>query len=256
MATNSKEKQKEYDKKRAGKRGRNFNFLVYPDDAVSDWVERLDETHLRWIEGPLHDRDVWSDTDEAENPEHKKGEFKKAHKHCMLMCDGIKSIEQATNILRGVFGVNEETGTMTGCAFPELTADRSATVRYMAHMDNPTKAQYDISDIIGHNGADPTDIIKFNMSEVLQKMVEMEHFIEDNQISCPHVFAQRIRDEHRDWYQIYVTKNTYYFNAILKSHAEAKKEAQALQEALEEGRAYLDEETGEIKYKKGGRKNG
>jgi len=254
VPSSNKEKQREYDKKRAGKRGRNFNFIVYPDDAVSDWVQKLDDTHMKWIEGPLHDRDTWTIEDEQENPEHKAGEVKKAHKHNMLICDGIKSLEQVTNILKSIFG-ESETGSIKGCLFPALAADRSASVRYMAHMDNPTKAQYDVADIIGHNGVDPNEIIKFSMSETLEKMVAMEQFIEDNHITSPHVFAQRIRDEHRDWYQIYVTKNTYYFNAILKSHAEAKKEAQALQEALEEGRAYMDEETGEIKYKKCGHKN-
>lgn len=253
MANNSKEVQKKADQKRAGKRGRNFNFIVYPGDAVSNWKQKLDDTGLKWIEGPVHDRDTWTVEDEQENPEHKAGELKKVHNHNMLMSDGIKSLDQITNLLKGIFG-ETETGSIKGCLLPVLAADRSASVRYMAHMDNPTKAQYDVADIIGHNGVDPNEIIKFSMSETLEKMVAMEQFIEDNHITSPHVFAQRIRDEHRDWYQIYVTKNTYYFNAILKSHAEAKKEAKALQEALEEGRAYMDEKTGEIKYKKGGRK--
>jgi hypothetical protein len=44
-----------------------------------------------------------------------------------------------------------------------------------------------------------------------------------------------------------------HFTAYIRSCRHSLEKMEALQEALEEGRAYVDDETGEIKYKKGGR---
>ena len=32
--------------------------MVYPESAPENWREILDETRMRWIESPLHDRDI------------------------------------------------------------------------------------------------------------------------------------------------------------------------------------------------------
>ena len=48
-------------------KGRDWTFIVYPESAPKAWREILDDTHLRWVESPLHDRDV--------NPD---GEIKKS----------------------------------------------------------------------------------------------------------------------------------------------------------------------------------
>lgn len=252
MPSSNKEKQREYDAKRAGKRGRNFNFIVYPEDLPENWVQLLDDTHIRWIEGPLHDKDAFTAEDEQKNPEHKEGQLKKEHKHCMAMFESVKTVAQVVDFFKGLFGESEN-GAIIGVLTPDLTADRSGSVRYMAHLDNPTKAQYDVADIIGHNGADPQEIIKFSISEQLHKMIEMEKYIEQHKIIDLSDFAARIRDEHIDWYQILTTKNTFYFNCFIRSRRERAKEAEALQRALDEGAAYVDD-NGEIRWRKKGGK--
>lgn len=83
MAKNSKEKQKEYDSKRAGQRTRNWTLIFYPEDLPDDWKERVDELCVKWIESPLHDRD--------ENPD---GTPKKAHIHTLFMFETVKNSEQ------------------------------------------------------------------------------------------------------------------------------------------------------------------
>lgn len=43
-------------------KGRDWAFIVYPESAPENWREILDDTHIRWIESPLHDKDfndVW-----------------------------------------------------------------------------------------------------------------------------------------------------------------------------------------------------
>lgn len=227
MPSSNKEKQKEYDEKRAGTRGRNFNFIVYPDDLPDNWTEILDETRIRWVEGPLHDRDCWTEEDEKKNPEHVAGVVKKAHKHCMAMFESVKTVKQVTEFFQGIYGTSDS-GGIVGVLSPVLTSDRSGSVRYMAHLDNPSKAQYDVADIIGHNGADPNEIIRFSLSETLHKMIEIEKYIEQNDITELAVLSARIRSDHMDWYQILSTKNTVYFNAFIRSrrHMAEKKKLQ------------------------------
>lgn len=45
-------------KKYEYEKGRDWTFIVYPESAPENWREILDETHLRWIESPLHDKDI------------------------------------------------------------------------------------------------------------------------------------------------------------------------------------------------------
>lgn len=248
MPSISKEKQKEYDEKRAGTRGRNFSFIVYPDDLPENWAEILDETRIRWIESPLHDKDVFTEEDEKRNPEHKAGCFKKAHKHCMAMFDSVKTVKQVVEFFKTLYGASES-GSVIGVLTPVLTADRSGTVRYMAHLDSPTKAQYDVADITGHNGADPNEIMKFSLSETLHKMIEIEKYIEENNITELCELSARIRETHIDWYQIVTTKNTVYFNAFIRSRRHKARAMQEMKQALNEDSVFVDAD-GEIRWRK------
>ena len=248
MPSSNKEKQKEYDENRRGKRSRNFNVICYPGDLPHNWANLLDETRIRWVEGPLHDRDVFSAEDEAENADHKAGEFKKPHKHNLLMFENLKTVDWVKNFLGDIFG-RSDTGSVVGVLTPQICGDRSGSVRYMAHMDNPTKAQYNFEDIIGHNGADPLDIVRFNASETLHKMILIEKYIEEHDIRELCDLSAQIREDHIDWYQIVTTRNTVYFNAFIRSYRHKARKYDALQKALAEGLAYIDEETGEIVFR-------
>ena len=42
-------------------------FIVYPESAPSNWRDTLNKTHLRWIESPLHDKDVNADGEVKKN---------------------------------------------------------------------------------------------------------------------------------------------------------------------------------------------
>ena len=258
MAINSKEKQREYDKKRRGKRSRNFNVIFYPEDLPQSWQHELDETRIRWIEGPLHDKDVYTAEDEEENAEHKAGQLKKAHKHCLLMFENLKTVDFVTGLLGSIFGTSE-TGSVVGVLSPQICNDRSGSVRYMAHMDNPTKAQYNFDDIVGHNGADPLDIVKFNVRESLNKMIEIEEYIEEHDIRELCDLSKQLRVVRLDLYQILATRSTVYFNAFIRSYRNKMEKWDAIQKALADGSAYVDEETGEIVFrseKVGGGRNG
>lgn len=243
MPSSNKDKQKEYDNKRAG-RTRNFTAVFYPDDLPENWRELVDETHVKWIESPLHNKDLNAD-----------GQPKKSHHHTLFMFDSVKTPEQFTEFLKGIFG-QSDTGSIIGVATPQTVTDRCALVRYFAHMDNPEKVQYDVNEIKGHNGADPAEVLRYNQTETLEMMSAIEQFIDEKNITEYSDLCRLIRKDRLEWYSVVATRNTVHFNAYIRSCRHKQKETEALQEALEDGRAYMDEVTGEIKYKKGGRKNG
>ena len=72
-------------------KGRDWTFIVYPESAPSNWRDTLNKTHLRWIESPLHDKDVNAD-----------GEVKKEHWHILLSYDGpvgLSAVKKITDEL-------------------------------------------------------------------------------------------------------------------------------------------------------------
>jgi len=205
MAKDRSEYDKKYEEKRAGQRTRNWLVIFYPDDLPEDWKEQVDQLQCRWIESPLHDKDF--------NPD---GTPKKIHYHTLFMFDSIKNHEQMILMLKGVFG-ESETGSIIGVALPLPASDRCGSVRYMAHLDHPRKAQYDVTDIVGHNGADPAEILRYSITETLEKMIAIEEFIEENNITEYQQLCKRVRYEHLDWYQIITTKNTLHFSRFVNS---------------------------------------
>ncbi|MDL2248766.1 replication protein [Tyzzerella sp. OttesenSCG-928-J15] len=199
------ERKKRYDEKRAGQRTRNWAVIFYPDDLPENWTSLVDELHVKWIQSPIHDNDFNAD-----------GKPKKPHYHTLFMFGVIKTAEQVEQMFIEIFG-KSETDSIIGVAPPQLAIDRCAVVRYMAHMDNPDKAQYDVADIIGHNGADVAEVLKYSATETREMIVAMEEYIEENNIIELADFSKAIRYEYPEWHTIVATKMTIYFNAFIRS---------------------------------------
>lgn len=204
MPSSSKEKQREYDSKRAG-RTRNWTTIAYPDDLPETWRDMIDETHVKWVESPLHDKDFNAD-----------GSPKKIHHHLLVIYDAVKSQAQVSQFFADIFGVSD-TGSICGVATPQAVSDRSALVRYMAHMDNPSKAQYDPADIRGHGGADPMDLMKQSQSEMISDMIAIEEYIDGNNITEYSELLRRVRYDCPNWYVLIATKCTLHFRTYLAS---------------------------------------
>lgn len=232
MPSSSKEKQKEYDNKRAGQRTRNWAVILYPDDLPENWKSLIDERLVKWIEGPVHNQDL--------NPD---GTPKKEHVHTLFMFENVKSQQQIIDFFKDLFG-ESESGSIVGVAMPQQASDRCAVVRYMAHLDHPSKVQYDVAEIIGHNGADPSEILRYSLTETIDMMISIEEFIEKNNITELCDLSALIRYGHPEWYHIITTKNTLYFNAFIRSHRHKKLFEAQSQSVIQEHN--IDLETGEI----------
>lgn len=178
-------------------RTRNWTFVVYPESAPKNWRELIDEQHIQWVESPLHDNDMNED-----------GSTKKPHWHILLMFEGNKSFEQ----------IKELTDKLN-CPIPQKVASAKGLVRYMAHMDNPDKVQYDKSLIIGHGGADVAELLKPTSSTRYQLIGEMMDFVkEKNIVEMKDLLYYARVERFDDWFPLLCDNSAYIMNALIKSN--------------------------------------
>ena len=193
-AKRKREAQKRADAKRAG-RSRNCATVVYPESAPSDWQQVLSDTHAYAMVSPLHDQD--------QNPD---GTPKKAHWHILVQFDTVKTQEQATEFFAPIGGV--------GAA--EHISNVRGYARYLCHLDNPEKAQYNPSDVLQLGGADyigavglPTD-----RYAVIADMIE---FCEQNDVISYAQLLCYAKDHNEPWFRCLCDNGTMVLKEFLKS---------------------------------------
>lgn len=183
------------DKKSTGKgRTRNFATVVYPDSAPENWVEILSKQFIPAFISPLHDKD--------KDP---TGEDKKPHWHVMLMFDGVKTFEQAVSVFELINGV--------GC---EVIQSQRGYARYLCHLDNPEKYQYNQSDVRCLSGADYPSTIGLAIDKY-KAIGEMIDFCEENDIVSYSELLKYCRLERFDWFRILCDNGTVVMKEYLKS---------------------------------------
>ena len=183
-------------KKSTDNRTRTWTFVLYEDSAPDDWRDKLDNEHIEWIESPWHDKDINAD-----------GEPKKKHKHILLMFSGKKSYEQIRELTEAL---NQP--------IPQRCHNARAMVRYMAHLDNPDKAQYNPSDIIGHGGADVSEMLKPSSSERYSLIRDMINYIRSAEITEFQDLMDYASDEHYDdWFPLLCDNSAYVVGLYIKS---------------------------------------
>lgn len=192
---------KEKSKETKDTRCRNWAIVVYPgenehDGSPSNWREIIDEHHIEWIESPLHDNDI-----------NANGEKKKPHYHVLLMYGGVKSYEQVVDLCQEL-----------NCPIPQRCLNVKALVRYMAHLDNPEKAQYNILDVKGHGGVDIAEMLRPSSSERYILIKEMQEFIKEyNILEFQDILDYAAANRFDDWYPLLCDNSTYIISMYIKS---------------------------------------
>lgn len=182
-------------------RTRNFATVVYPDSAPDNWLSALEDTHVTSCVSPLHDQDV--------NPD---GEVKKAHYHVIIMFDSVKTSEQAKEIFDTIGGV--------GC---EMVKSSRGYMRYLCHLDNPEKHQYNVSDVICLNGADYVDLCTLP-SDKYAAIGEMMSYICNNSVTSYRDFLLYCRDNQEDWFRLLCDNCSYIILEFIKANNWALKQ--------------------------------
>lgn len=181
-------------------RGRNFASVVYPESAPENWRELLAEQFIPAFISPLHDVDI--------NP---GGEFKKAHYHVILMFEGKKSFDQVRSVLDLIGGV--------GC---ENIQSIRGYARYLCHLDNPEKAQYNPDDIVSLCGADYTSVIGL-VTDKYKAIRDIILFCKDNDICSYSDLLEYAMEERTDWFRVLCDSGTYVIKEYLISRSWTKR---------------------------------
>lgn len=180
-------------------RARWFGAIFYPESLPEKWEKLLNEKfQLQWACSPLHDKDVQDD-----------GTPKKAHFHLAFYFKGKKSLDQVKEIT-----------DFFNQPPPIIIKNNVGTIRYFFHLDDPDKAQYDLSDFKS-SGIDVLEIIQTSgdkkavnlklqkeLKSIIEKfnfhdLISLQTFLEDNEAY-----------DLMDWFRRHMT----YTNSALKAN--------------------------------------
>lgn len=195
-------------------RGKYWTFLVFEDNISKnpDWLNKLLDTHLRFVVSPYHDSDIWSVTDKARHPERQdivEGAKKKAHYHVMLQYDDNTTFKTVKTLTEDL-----------GLPIPFRVESPRGLLRYFCHEDNPEKHQYDINDIRYYNGSMPEDyLIELGKYQTLTIRQELRHFMREKRFTRMSDFWNAVSEKYTDPNYWYIAEsNTIYFREVLKDN--------------------------------------
>ena len=139
--------------------GRNWTFVIYPDSVAPNYRDIINKWHCAWAESPLHDKDI-----------NEGGQKKEPHIHIVLCFEGNKTYPQ----------IKEICDSVNGKIAPEYDSSETAKVhsirgmiRYLIHLDDPNKAQYEKSAIISHGGLDIDQYFTYAAEMTKRYLAEM-----------------------------------------------------------------------------------
>lgn len=184
-------------------RTRNWTIVLYPESAPADWRDLMDDLQIEWVESPLHEFDT-----------NATGEVKKPHWHILLLFGGVKSYDQVVEIVEPF-----------NCPAPQRCHSAKGCVRYMAHLDNPEKFQYNIGDIKAHGGVDLAELLRPSSSERYSLIGEMCSYVRDNSITeFQDLMDYAMQHRFDDWFPLLCDSSAYVVGQYIKSQRHRLKE--------------------------------
>lgn len=181
--------------KKENTKKRNWTFVLYPDSAPSDWMEKLKLSGLMSAISPLHDKDV--------NP---TGEKKKAHYHVLLVYSGPTTYNAVAKFTASL-----------NATIPQALESVRGMYRYFTHKDNPEKYQYEESEISTVNGFNIADLVELTKSEVNEiKMNILKLIREIGIVEYSDLIDFLTDNEMAAEYDVAIN-NTFFFNTYITS---------------------------------------
>ena len=105
--------------------------------------------------------------------------------------------------------VKEITDSLT-CPIPQRCHSIRAMVRYMAHIDNPEKAQYSKEMIIAHGGADLDEYLRPSASCELTYVKDMLDFVQEHNITEFFELVDYARENEFDTWFSFLSRHSCY----------------------------------------------
>lgn len=184
---------------------RNWAFVLYPESAPADWRNQLQQTGLPFAVSPYHDKDFEPD-----------GTPKKPHYHIIACWPGPTT-----------FNVARQLTERLNQRIPIPLDAVKGYYRYLTHLDNPDKYQYDASGITflnGFNIADYCDLTSSERRELVKRC--QRYIIELDILEYVDLLDSLMISDDVELYD-FATKNTLLFNSYLTSRRYKRRDEQA-----------------------------
>lgn len=174
---------------------RNWTFVLYPESAPADWLEKLKLSGLMAAISPLHDKDV--------NP---TGEKKKAHYHVLLVYSGPTTYNAVAKFTASL-----------NATIPQALESVRGMYRYFTHKDNPEKYQYEEGEITTVNGFNIADLVELTKSEVNEIKKQVLCLIRSWDVKEYSDLVDLLVDNELVAEYDVVINNTFFFNTYICS---------------------------------------
>lgn len=190
---------------------RNWAFVLYPESAPTDWLDRLKQSGIMGAISPLHDKDVDPD-----------GNPKKAHYH-IILCYG--NTTTYNNVKSFTDSLNQP--------IPQALEQVRGYYRYFTHQDNPEKAQYSDRDIVCFNGFSISDFVEMTKSEVAKFIKEIHVFVRDNDIVEYADLCDMLIDAGLEELYEVAVNHTLFINSYISSRRHKKSSLKFVEDSSE-----------------------
>ena len=215
--------------KKSNKRSTTWTFIFYECPEV-DWMGEIEDWHVKCIVSPLHDQDVYTETDEkrakrkGREVEWKAGDLKKPHRHAMVIFESLKSESQVKELIQDLGGYMEV----------EAVNAPHSMVRYFCHLDTPKKHQYEPADLVAFAGANVEEYLKPSTDEFASTFMEILKYVHSTNQTSLINFLIRCCGENADWYYFCMNQKGFSMvRSIIESQAKKKKDFLAYAKELE-----------------------
>jgi len=164
-------------------RGKNWVAVMYPESLPSDWKSLLRDMMTDIIISPLHDRDIQAD-----------GTKKKPHYHVVFKFSSNKSFEQVKTLLEPF-----------NCPIPQKVNSIKGQIRYLIHIDDPDKFQYELSDIEIIGNVDISPYFQISQMDKYEMIGDSSTYVIDKYISSA---RNKMRQDKMDKMEAISVRNT------------------------------------------------
>lgn len=207
-----KEARKKYEEKRKAENRERFRcwmLVFYPDSAPAEWPDMMSEVHIPVWVSPLHDKDVWTAADEKKNPKHKAGAKKKDHWH--LVAQYPEKVDREQFLADFSF--------LNGPESVKVVKSLISMVRYLPHLDDPDKAQYDRAGVRVFGGADLGLMDEMGQHERHETLKAMRRYIREHNVLYYDQFVDYCDDCEITWSHLLDDSSTYVIREYIKARA-------------------------------------
>ena len=196
-----------------------WGFILYEDSAPKNYLDVLKAQQVAFALSPWHDKDVWNELDEKENPQHIAGSPKKKHRHGVFKFDSLKNLEQVKLIT-----------DLVNSPRPQKLHSPAMSIQYFTHKNDLEKAQYDVKDILDCGvGVDDFYLAVLTRSQKKKIVTEMVLFMRQNKIDRLSTLIEYAQDNKPEWFDLFQDHYLKTFEWLANGYYQEKNSKKSFQ---------------------------